>query len=150
MEAYPNKLFWGKVSQIRQAPITVQNVVTYDVVVNVANPKLELLPGMTANTRIIADERKDVLRVPNQAIRFNPAGVLQDKKGSKTNGTGHQTRVWVLRDGRPQSVPVTLGLRDNTHVEISGGDIHVGDPVIVNAITSTSDSSSQRRNHLRF
>ncbi len=158
VEAYPNKPFWGEVTQIRQAPITVQNVVTYDVVVSVDNPKLELLPGMTANTRIIADQRKDVLRVPIQAIRFTPTGLQRSKKNSshEKNSSADETtskksaRVWVLRNGQPHPVPVTTGLSDTTYVEITGGALNVDDPVIVNAITTTTDSSNRRGMHLRF
>lgn len=153
VEAYPDKTFWGQVTQIRQAPITVQNVVTYNVVVSVDNPQLELLPGMTANTRIIADERKDVLRVPIQAIRFTPSGLQLAKKGSRTDGAatpGEESRVWVLRDGRPHPVPVTTGLSDNTYIEITGGELKVDDPIIVNAITSSSGNSTPRSSRLRF
>src|SRR5262249_38291568 len=74
VEAYAGTVYWGAVTQLRRAPITVQNVVTYDVVVGVDNPDLTLLPGMTANTRIVTDERSDVLRVPVTATRFTPSG----------------------------------------------------------------------------
>lgn len=153
VEAYPNKPFWGEVTQIRQAPITVQNVVTYDVVVSVDNPQLELLPGMTANTRIIADERKDVLRVPVQAIRFSPYGLAgaQDKSAAD-NAAKHKkegSRVWVLRNGQPVAVPVTTGLSDNSNVEITGDSLKEGDQVIVNAIAADNNPSSKRP-RLRF
>ncbi|HEX5420584.1 MAG TPA: efflux RND transporter periplasmic adaptor subunit [Gammaproteobacteria bacterium] len=78
VEAYPNKTFEGQVTQVRRAPITVQNVVTYDVVVSVPNENLELLPGMTANTHIVKAEHDNVLRVPLQAIRFTPGGFAPD------------------------------------------------------------------------
>ena len=152
VEAYPNKVFWGQVTQIRQAPITVQNVVTYNVVVSVENPQLELLPGMTANTRIIADERSDSLRVPLQAIRFSPPGI-QRKQGVNSKDaakTDAGKRVWVLRNGQPHPVPVTTGLSDNTFVEITSGELKVGDPVIVNAITSGNGDSAPRSSRLRF
>jgi HlyD family secretion protein len=74
VQAYPNRTFTGKVRQIREGPITVQNVVTYDVVVDVANDDFKLLPGMTADAHIITAERLNVLRVPLPAIRFNPEG----------------------------------------------------------------------------
>ena len=73
VDAYPDITFKGKVSEVRNAPITVQNVVTYDVVVRVDNPELKLKPGMTANVSIILDEKKGVLRVSNAALRFRPA-----------------------------------------------------------------------------
>lgn len=136
VEAYPNKVFWGKVPQVRQAPITVQNVVTYDVVVNVDNPELQLLPGMTANTSIITDERDDVLRVPLQALRFSPSGI-HPAAGAETPGAVKPSagnRVWVLRNGQPVPVPVTKGLSDGTYVEIVSGDLRIGDLVIVNEV----------------
>src|SRR5262249_10965452 len=74
VEAYPTKTFEGTVAQVRRAPITVQNVVTYDVVIGVENPEHLLFPGMTANVRIIVEERKDVPVVPVKALRFNPKG----------------------------------------------------------------------------
>jgi len=151
VEAYPKKVFWGQVTQIRQAPITVQNVVTYDVVVSVDNPNLELLPGMTANARIITAERDNVLRVPLQAIRFSPGGLSQaatESAGAANPNKG--ARVWVLRDGHPQPVPVVLGLRDNTYAEITGGDLKPGDKLIVNEITSGAGGSAPRRSPLRL
>lgn len=152
VEAYPNTTFWGQVTQVRQAPITVQNVVTYNVVVSVDNPRLELLPGMTANARIITAERDDVLRVPLQAIRFIPGG-LRQAAASETAGAAKpadSARVWVLRDSRPQGVPVTTGLSDNAYVEITGGELKAGDQVIVNEIASSAGGSAPRRSPLRL
>jgi HlyD family secretion protein len=152
VEAYPGKTFEGRVTQVRQAPITVQNVVTYDVVVSVANPDRELLPGMTANTRIITEERKGVLRVPLQALRFNPGGLAAHKNSG--SGSERQSRtqsqVWVLRAGKPHAVPVTTGLSDNSYMEITGGDLQAGDPVIVNETTSAATRSTPQRTRLRF
>ncbi len=70
--------FTGQVTQVRNAPITVQNVVTYDAVVQVANPDLQLKPGMTANISFLIAERKDVVRVPTAALRFQPDGAAQE------------------------------------------------------------------------
>src|SRR5882724_11016053 len=81
VEAYAGRTFEGRVSQLRQAPITVQNVVTYDVVIAVANPDLALLPGMTANVHIITEERPRVLAVPLQALRFHPRGAAAGHEG---------------------------------------------------------------------
>lgn len=174
VESHPNKIFWGQVTQLRQAPITVQNVVTYDVVVSVDNSDLQLLPGMTANTRIITDERRDVLRVPLQALRFSPRGLGQAEASEETTeperptegpnehrqaGEGtHQhkraveTRVWVLRSGQPEPVPVTAGLSDSTFVEITSGDLKAGDKVVVNEIRSGEKKTggSPPRSPLRF
>ncbi|HVZ87407.1 MAG TPA: efflux RND transporter periplasmic adaptor subunit, partial [Polyangia bacterium] len=73
VDAFPGERFKGKVRQIRNAPQTVQNVVTYDAVIDVDNPDLKLRPGMTANVTFVAAEKDDVLRVPNAAMRFRPA-----------------------------------------------------------------------------
>ena len=78
VDAYQNTTFTGQVTQVRNAPITVQNVVTYDAVVQVANPDLQLKPGMTANISFLIAERKDVVRVPTAALRFQPDGAAQE------------------------------------------------------------------------
>jgi HlyD family secretion protein len=72
VDAFPQTTFRGKVTEIRNAPITIQNVVTYDVVIQVKNPELKLRPGMTANASILVAHRDDVLRIPNAALRFRP------------------------------------------------------------------------------
>jgi len=126
VEAFPNHSFGGVVTQVRQAPQTVQNVVTYDIIVNTDNHELLLKPGMTATTRIVTEQRDDVLRVPDQALRFMPAGAAG---GAPANPAA--ARVWVLRDGRPQAVAVTTGLDDDSFSEITGGELKQGDAVIV-------------------
>src|SRR5580704_7250118 len=95
VQSYPNRTFWGSVRQIREGPITVQNVVTYDVVIDVKNDDLALFPGMTADAHIITAERSNVLRVPLPAIRFNPEGAArtpraggQGREGGANRATG--------------------------------------------------------------
>src|ERR671922_1136072 len=78
VDAYANITFTGEVIQVRNAPITVQNVVTYDAVVQVANPDLRLKPGMTANVSFLVAERQDVIKVPTAALRFQPEGAAPD------------------------------------------------------------------------
>jgi HlyD family secretion protein len=148
VEAYPGRTFWGTVSQVREAPITVQNVVTYDVVVSVDNPDFALLPGMTANTRVITEERDDVLRVPLKALRFSPRGVERaephphsdpDASGHDRSNGGHKkdadAGVWVLRGERPERVAVVTGLTDATFAEVSQGGLQPGDRAIVDEVT---------------
>jgi HlyD family secretion protein len=92
VQAYPKRTFWGTVRQVREGPITVQNVVTYDVVVDVKNDDLALFPGMTADAHIITAERRNVLRVPLPAIRFNPEGLKRQRSGRGAGsgaGQGH-------------------------------------------------------------
>ncbi|HMK74283.1 MAG TPA: efflux RND transporter periplasmic adaptor subunit, partial [Myxococcaceae bacterium] len=89
VDAYPNERFTGKIWQIRNAPQTVQNVVTYDAVIDVSNPDLKLKPGMTANVTVVYAERQDVLRVPNAALRFHPsAEMLAQVGGGRGPGRG--------------------------------------------------------------
>jgi len=95
VQAHPNRTFWGTVRQVREGPITVQNVVTYDVVVDVPNEDLALFPGMTADCHIITAERNNVLRVPLPAIRFNPEGFARERSGrggAGATGQGHGAR----------------------------------------------------------
>jgi HlyD family secretion protein len=87
VDAYPDETFKGIVSQIRLAPVTVQNVVNYTVVIAVNNDRLKLMPGMTANVNVLVASANDVLRVPNMALRFQPPGGLIDTTGAaSTNG----------------------------------------------------------------
>ncbi len=136
VEAFPDRSFQGGVTQIRQAPQTVQNVVTYDVVVSVDNPDLALKPGMTATTKIVTDRRDDVLRVPDQALRYRPTAL----RGQRADGA----RVWVLRDGQPLPIAVTTGLDDDSFSEIVTGDLKPGDAVIVSE-QSGSQAAGQAR-----
>ena len=88
VQAFPGRTFHGHVTQIRRGPITVQNVVTYDVVVAFDNPQRLLFPGMTADTHIVIDEHRNVLRVPLPAIRFTPEGITRTREGGGHRGDG--------------------------------------------------------------
>jgi HlyD family secretion protein len=126
VDAYPGRDFRGNVVQVRNAPVTVQNVVTYDVVIAVANPDLALKPGMTATVTVTVGHRDDVLRAPLRALSFNP---------DHTDGTAQRRAdapaVWRLAgDGQLERVAVQTGLRDERYVEIDGG-LAAGDQVAV-------------------
>jgi HlyD family secretion protein len=138
VDAYPGRVFTGTVTQVRQSPQTVQNVVTYDAVVTVDNGDLALMPGMTASTLMVVAERNDVVRVPNQALRYVPEGIAD----STTPQAGGGTHVWVLRDGKPAAVPVELGLDDDSFTEIVTGSIAAGDQVIVAEERTSAGSHS--------
>jgi HlyD family secretion protein len=142
VDAFPKRIFQGIVTQVRQSPNTVQNVVTYDVVVGVDNSDLALVPGMTASVQIVIDARTDVVRVPNQALRYAPGGL----SAVATTGTAasRKERVWVLRDGAPVAVPIVPGLDDGNFTEIVQGDLHPGDQVITaeSGMQGSSPSSS--------
>ena len=148
VEAFPNRTFEGTIDQVRQAPQTVQNVVTYDVVITAPNPDFALKPGMTATVRIITDERRNVLRVPDQALRYTPGGLTQ-ASGNKASSP----QVWVLRRGKPVAVSVKTGLDDDSFTEITGGDLKAGDRVIVSERAGAGASQSRggsRQRPLRF
>lgn len=123
VDAYQKRTFEGKVAQVRQSPQTVQNVVTYDIVISVDNSDLALMPGLTAASRIVVDQRNDVTRVPNQALRYVPRSLPRAAPSD-------QARVWVLRDGEPVAVAVVTGLDDDSFTEIVSGDLKPGDLVI--------------------
>lgn len=123
VDAYPKQFFEGVVTQVRNAPISIQNVVTYDVVITVDNRSLKLKPGMTANVTIVTEERENPLRVPNGALRFRMPDVPVDRKAA---------RVWVVdRTGLVRQVPVTTGIADSLSTEIVKGALKEGDAVIV-------------------
>jgi len=138
VDAYPDTTFKGKVWQIRQAPITVQNVVTYDVVIQVDNRNLKLMPGMTANVTVIITTRHDVLRITNAALRFRlsekPSGAgsaagAADKKGPS---------VWILENEKPKRVNIVPGISDGNYTEVVSGDLKEGQNIIVEALKKGS------------
>jgi HlyD family secretion protein len=98
VDAYPEITFRGKVSEIRNAPQTIQNVVTYDVVIRVANPDLKLKPGMTANVTLLVAHRDGALRIPNAALRFRPVGA-----------SGENGEEGMKKEEPKKEVPQTAG-----------------------------------------
>jgi HlyD family secretion protein len=130
VDAYPKRIFNGTVTQVRVNPQTVQNVVTYDAVISAANDDLALLPGMTAATSIVVDQRLDALRVPDQALRYVPGGLARAGT-SEVAGGGETARVWALREGKPVPIEVATGLDDDSFIEVVEGDLKVGDAVIL-------------------
>ncbi len=136
VDAYPGERFGGEVTQIRKAPQTVNNVVTYSVIATAANPDGKLLPGMTANARILTDERENVLKVPNEALRFRPlnpdGSPVKLEVRAREEGPGIPGRVWVLdKDGRPQPVALRLGVSDGKATEVLRGEVRDGMAVIL-------------------
>jgi HlyD family secretion protein len=140
VDAYPDITFKGKVWQIRNAPITVQNVVTYDVVIQVNNPDLKLKPGMTANVSIIVEMKKDVLKIPNAALRFKLSGknVLASEKRTEKKGPG----VWILEKDNPKRISVSLGISDGSSTELVSGEIREGQELIVESLSKENASQT--------
>jgi HlyD family secretion protein len=135
VDAYPKQFFEGIVTQVRNAPISIQNVVTYDVVITVSNPELKLKPGMTANVTIVTSRKEHSLRVPNGALRFRMPNVPIDKK---------TTRVWVLdQHDQPREVEVVTGIADSLSTEIVDGALNEGDRVILGI--ETEEEQAQKK-----
>ena len=150
VDAFPQRTFKASVTQIRQAPQTVQNVITYDVVLTVDNADLALKPGMTATARIIVAQRRNVLRVPNQALRYRPGGLGTAPNGQAPSGHAPAPRVWVLRAGKPVRTTVQTGLADEAFTEIVGGGLKDGDPVITAESGAKAGAPAARTPALRL
>ena len=136
VDAYPELVFRGAVSQIRNAPIIVQNVVTYDVIIEVANKNLELKPGMTANVSIITSSRDNALKMPNAALRFKPDGEINKKTVKQEKGA----KVWLLQNGQIKPVAIKTGISDGSYTEIVEGELKEGDNVVVESSAKKSES----------
>jgi HlyD family secretion protein len=137
VDAFPRLRFQGRVTQVRQAPVSVQNVITYDVVITVDNPGLLLKPGMTATARIIAAQARNVLKVPSQALRFTPAaGASGTVAQSGPSAPPEQQIVWVLRAGRLIRVPVTVGLVGDSFTEVKSGSLRSEDQVVTSEVAA--------------
>ncbi len=172
VDAFPGETFKGKVTQIRQAPINVQNVITYNVVVAVPNPDLKLFPGMTANVKILVDRRERVLKIPGAALRFRPPD-LKEQPQQETDGAvrlgggppaagqgapplhsehtagGGQT-IWVPGSGgTPSPVSVKLGITDGAFSELVQGDLAEGQEVIIGVVSGDGSAASGRLQPVR-
>jgi HlyD family secretion protein len=135
VDAYPKQFFEGTVTQVRNAPISIQNVVTYDVVITVDNRELKLKPGMTANVTIVTAKKDNPLRVPNGALRFRMPAVPVDRR---------LTQVWVMDQAKQvRPVVITTGIADSLFTEISDGTLKEGDTVILGI--ETPEEQAQRK-----
>ncbi|MDP2196314.1 MAG: efflux RND transporter periplasmic adaptor subunit [Rhodocyclaceae bacterium] len=146
VDAFPGKRFKGAVTQVRKSAQVVSNVVSYTVIIDAANPELILLPGMTANVRIITAQKDSVLKIANAALRFRPPadeksarGLPNEarqpgssgmgKGGGRTGGAG---KLWILgADGKPTAIEVKTGINDGKDTELLDGDLTEGREVII-------------------
>jgi HlyD family secretion protein len=163
VDAYPDRSFSGTVTQVRLQPTTVQNVVTYTVMIDVNNPDLTLMPGMTANITVAVQQARDVLKVPLAALKFIPPG-FQGKTGARRAGNGDsaagiarrpdsahakdtarkkdRARIFILEDNKPKPVPVRTGLSNSGYVAVEG-DLREGQNVIVGIMNQTTVKAPQ-------
>ena len=131
VDAYPDRVFGGDVTQVRNAPVSIQNVVTYDVVIEVENPDLVLKPGMTARVTVTTDRREDALRIPLRALRFRPDEEGVHPVGARARRSRESSTLWVTNGaGEPRRVEVQTGIRDEEGIEIVSG-VRVGDDIII-------------------
>jgi HlyD family secretion protein len=154
VDAYPEREFPARITQVRFAPQTIEGVVTYETVLSVDNSDLSLRPGMTATAVITVQQLHGVMLVPNAALRFTPA----EKKAEQSSGGGvfgalfrrppHNRRkpnvdgnggkkVWLLRDGQPEAVPVKIGASDGKFTELRSDGIQPGQSVVIDTISPT-------------
>ncbi len=168
VDAYPDQTFRGTIAQIRLNATVNQNVVTYPVIIEVSNPDLALRPNMTANVTIDVAVVKDVLRVPNAALRWRPeekeAGALPEERAARSAGergpagamrqfdrTAGKTRkagqtVYTIAPGgvgEPKPVEIRGGVTDNRYTQVVSGDLKAGDTVVVGLVTAKADASSR-------
>lgn len=172
VDAFPGKDFDGKIEQMRLNPQNVQNVVTYNVVIDVDNPEQKLKPGMTANLTITIDERNNVLKVPNAALRFTPQNTDGQRSGGNFNGQGRRQRnangsdstggsdsqfapatapvlagqtriVWVMgKSGQPERRRIKVGLTDGISTEVVEGNLVEGELVVTGQTLSSTTKSN--------
>jgi HlyD family secretion protein len=141
--AYPGREFPSSVVEVRNAAKTVNGVVTYETVLAVANDELLLRPGMTGTANITVSELRAVTLVPNAALRFSPPPLAVAESRSlvsrllpipprtaasteQAQGDRRRQRVWVLRDGTPTAIPVTVGASDSRMTEVVAGEVQPG------------------------
>ncbi len=158
VDAYPDRSFPAQITEVRYAPQTVEGVVTYETLLSADNSDLSLRPGMTATADITVKAVEDALLVPNAALRFTPpapkektpkpggslVGRLLPRRprrspsGRQPNSLANSSRrrVWMLRDGTPVAIPVTVGATDGSMTQVLAGDVKPGLPLLVDVVRS--------------
>ena len=142
VDSYPDEIFYGIVTQVRNEAITTSNVVTYEVIIEIDNYDLKLKPGMTANVQIITAEKQGVFLVPNKALRV----FIQDENGEvkryKDKG------LWILKNGQPQRISISAGVADDDQTEVSSPEINENTAVILEKNNVSDDKKSKMRMRL--
>lgn len=154
VDAFPMQTFHGQVVQVRNAPITVQNVVTYDTVIGVSNPDLKLKPGMTANVSIVVAHKDNVLQTKNAALRYRPPGATlvettrtTTRRSARPAGNpggeprARERTVYVLSGGHPKPVQIKTGISDGIVTEVVEG-LKEGDRVVTAELGATAARAS--------
>jgi HlyD family secretion protein len=145
VDAYAGRRFSGEVRQIRKAPQSAQNVVTYTVIVTAPNEDLSLLPGMTANVRVTTDMREQVLKVPNAALRFRPSEAESAPRArpSGRDAAVPSARVYTFNSaGQPQAISLKTGMSDGSFTEVLSGELQEGQELIVGLAQANASNNN--------
>ena len=138
VDSFPDEVFYGLVTQVRNEAVTTSNVVTYEVIIEINNKDLRLKPGMTANVSIITSEKDNVLLAPNKALRFYVSDENGETKRYQDKG------IWVMSKGKPERLSIKTGVSDDDYTEISGNGLHEGTEIIVEDKTVSRRNSEMR------
>ena len=151
VDAHPDMSFRATISQIRHAPQTVEGVVSYETVLAVDNPEQLLLPGMTATAEITTRQIRDALLIPNAALRYSPPVTTKQsssggsllsrlfrrprREGGPAVAEGKERKVWVLRQGKPEALDITIGASDGMMTEVVKGPLEAGVELITDSVS---------------
>lgn len=139
VDAFPDDSFDGEVSEIRLQPTVTSNVVTYTVIISAPNPKLKLMPGMTANITIVTEQANNVVLLASKALKFWPEDSLMGPGNHFTReaDTGNLHTVWGFDGNRFSPLHITTGINDGTNIEVLSG-LKAGEEVVVSATVSSN------------
>jgi HlyD family secretion protein len=141
VDAFPDEVFHGMVTQVRKSPTTTQNVVTYETIISVENPEQKLFPGMTADVSILVSERKDVLKIPNTALRYSPPdGAVYDGTPPQKLKRNQRLVYGTSADGaKLKPIVIKTGITDGTDTEVAEG-LKAGESVVTSTLTASVKS----------
>ncbi len=143
LDGYADEVFHGKVTEVRIAPTTVSNVVTYTVIVDVDNKDQKMIPGMTANVSIITNKRENVICVQTDALRFTDKELTG---GQKYKDQG----LWVIKDNKPQRITIKTGAKDSDRTEIISENLKENDRVILKKRNEQDKKTQTRKPRMRM
>lgn len=143
LDGYADSVFHGKVTEVRIAPTTVSNVVTYTVIVDVDNKDQKMIPGMTANASIITNKSENVICVPTDALKFTPKEITGGKK-YKEQG------LWILRNNKPTRISIETGAKDSDRTEIISKELKENDRVIISKKGNKDKTAQGKRPPMRL
>ena len=143
LDGYADSVFHGKVTEVRIAPTTVSNVVTYTVIVDVDNKDQKMIPGMTANASIITNKSENVICVPTDALKFTPKEITGGKK-YKEQG------LWILRNNKPTRISKETGAKDSDRTEIISKELKENDRVIISKKGDKDKTAQGKRPPMRM